>query len=228
MYLFSRPWLLGATQSGALRRRRVQNGALWLALAVCLAGCSTPRPQNQARQFNFHEDTFAYANQLVWEYNFDPVTGRATHHATVPKPNYTHHCFVVARSTHQFFENARFDPAAPMVNDDTYRHLIRKVVASNPRHPLPAAQQIIIPGYSNLFTFSRARESLLKEECGPACQSYFQRGHWRMVFPLSRSHQERMARQFACGLDSGRVPVVHVVRFPQLSINHAMVLFHRT
>jgi hypothetical protein len=224
MYFVSLSWVLRTiTQPGGLRRRFASS--LCLALAVCLAGCSTPRPQSQGRHFNFHEDTFAYANQLVWEYDFDPVTGRATHHATIPPPDYFHHCFVVARSARQFFENARFDPAAPLADDDTYRGLIKAVVASSPRHPLPPAEQIIIPGYSNLFTFSRARGNLLKQECGGAWQSYFQRGHWRMIFALTRSHQEAMARQFARGLDSGHVPVVHVVRFPSLSINHAMVLF---
>ena len=46
-----------------------------------------------------------------------------------------------------------------------------------------------------------------------------------MIFPLSRSHQTKMAAQLVAALQSGSVPVVHVVRFPKLSINHAMVLF---
>jgi hypothetical protein len=46
-----------------------------------------------------------------------------------------------------------------------------------------------------------------------------------MIFPLTRSHQDAMARQLARRLQSERLPVVHVVRFPKLSINHAMVLF---
>ncbi len=229
MYFIRLPCVLGPVIHSGRLKCLAWATPLWLALAICLAGCSTPTPrlQNQARHFNFHEDTFAYANQLVWEYDFDPVTGRATHHATVPPPDYFHHCFVVARSAQQFFENARFDPAAPLADDHTYRRLIEKVVDSSPRHPLPSADRIVIPGYSNLFAFSCARGNLLKEECGGAWQSYFQRGHWRMIFPLARSHQEGMARQFARGLESGRVPVVHVVRFPSLSINHAMVLFDR-
>src|SRR6185503_208255 len=104
---------------------------------------------------------------------------------------------VVARAARQFFDNARFDPTAPVTNSSTYRHLIHEVLAHSPRHPLPPDQQIIIPGYSNLFDFSSAHEKLLKAECGGPWQSYFQRGHWRMIFPFSRAHQERSAEQLA-------------------------------
>jgi hypothetical protein len=66
---------------------------------------------------------------------------------------------------------------------------------------------------------------LLKAESGGAWQSYFQRGHWRMIFPFSRTHQENTARALVNSLKQNRPPVVHLVRFPQLSINHAVVLF---
>lgn len=83
----------------------------------------------------------------------------------------------------------------------------------------------MIPGYTNLHAFSEAQAPLLKSECGGAWQSYFQRGHWRMIFPLSHRHQERMAKQFADSLRRNSPPVVHLIRFPRLSINHAVVLF---
>jgi hypothetical protein len=66
---------------------------------------------------------------------------------------------------------------------------------------------------------------LLKDECGGAWRSYFQRGNWRMVFPFSRSMQEETAEQLAERLREGRLLVVHLVRFPQQTINHAMLLF---
>ncbi len=37
-----------------------------------------------------------------------------------------------------------------------------------------------------------------------------------------------MAAQFLADLKDNRPPVVHVVRFPQLTINHAVVLFAAT
>jgi len=196
-------------------------------LTLLLVGCSAPKASTGARSrpFKFGEDTFAYANELVWQYQTNPATGKMVHHTQSPKPDYTHHCFVVALGARQFFNNARFDPATAPVDEKEYRGLIDKVVKANPRHSVPPDHQIVIPGYSNLFGFSRGHDKLLKQECGSVWQSYFQRGHWRMIFPLTRSHQEHMARQLAAHLKEGRLPLVHVVRFPSLSINHAMLFY---
>jgi len=198
-----------------------------LLLALLLVGCSAPTATTgiKSRPFKFGEDTLAYANELLWQYQIDPATGKMTHQTQSPRPDYTHHCFVVALAARQFFNNAQFDPAAPPVDEKECRRLIDQVVKANPRHPLPPDHQIVIPGYSNLFSFSRAEERLLKQECGSVWESYFQRGHWRMIFPLTRSHQEHMARQLAGRLKEGRLPLVHVVRFPSLSINHAMLFY---
>ena len=194
------------------------------AMLLLLSGCASPQ-RARDRAFAFHQDTFAYANELVWRYDFDPATGKTSHVRENPKPDYTLHCFVVTRAARQFFDNARFEPTTPVADESTYRRLTREVLAHSPRHPLPAEQRIIIPGYSNLFDFSRAHESLLKAECGGAWQSYFQRGHWRMIFPMSSAHQERIAEQLAAKIKLKEAPLVHVVRFPQLSINHGMLFF---
>jgi hypothetical protein len=45
-----------------------------------------------------------------------------------------------------------------------------------------------------------------------------------MIFPLSRHHQEKMARQLVESLRQNRPPLVHLVRFPQLAINHAVLV----
>jgi hypothetical protein len=69
---------------------------------------------------------------------------------------------------------------------------------------------------------------MLKEECGGAWRSYVQRGHWRMVLPFSRKHQARTAANILLNLQRNRPPVLHVVRFPALSINHAVMVFDAT
>lgn len=193
---------------------------------VCLlAGCASP--QNEARtasrQFTFERDTFAYANELVWEYGYDE-TGRWIGRARDPKPDYTHRCFVVARSAKQFFLHARFDPEAEAVDDLTYRNLVREVIRSNPRRGR-LKEHVVIPGYGNLREFSEAWKGLLQAETGGAWQSYWQRGHWRMVFPFSRGHQERTARRLAESVEREGMTVVHLVQFPSLRINHSVVLF---
>ena len=207
-------------------RREYRHFFALLCLALAFSGCATS-PSSLAhnqRPFDFQKDTIAYPNELVWEYYFDEH-GRWTSRPRRPKPDYTHHCFVVARSARQFFEHARFDPAQPIADAATYRRLVRQVISANPRRVLPDSQRIVIPGYADLRAFSHAWEGLLKAECGGAWQSYFQRGHWRMIMPLSRHHQEKMALQLVSDIKEDRPPVVHVVRFPQLSINHAVVLF---
>ncbi|MBI3851302.1 MAG: hypothetical protein HY298_13660 [Verrucomicrobia bacterium] len=194
-----------------------------------LSGCASSRPSSAVtnKPFVFQQDTLAYANQLVWEYYFDP-NGKWRSKPREPKPDYTHHCFVVARSARQFFQHARFDPAQPVADEATYRRLIRRVISESPRRYSTESEKVVIPGYANLREFSQAQEKLLKAECGGAWESYFQRGHWRMVFPFSRAHQAKTAQALVEALKQNRPPVVHIVRFPQLTINHALLVFDAT
>jgi hypothetical protein len=76
-----------------------------------------------------------------------------------------------------------------------------------------------------LRAFSQSHAEVLKAECGGPLESYFQRGHWRMVMPFSRREQEKMAGQFLAHVKENQPVVAHVCRFPSLGINHALVLF---
>lgn len=178
-----------------------------------------------SRRFQFERDTFAYANELMWEYRFDPATGATSIRRNVPPPAYAHRCFVMARSARQFFYHARFDPDQPVADPATYRRLVRAVVHRSPRCPSAEAERLVIPGYDSLRSLSRAQEPLVKVECGGAWQSYVLRSHWRMILPIWRRHQERMAAQLVRALEERPAPVVHLFRFPQLTINHGIVLF---
>lgn len=197
-----------------------------LALLSLVTGCATTaqRTTAQSRRFDFEKDTFAFANELVWEYGYDHHD-RWTSRRRDPAPDYSHHCFVLARSTAQFFENARFVPGLPVADETAYRRLIRRVVDSSLSHDRREKERIIIPGFPDLHTFSEAHAQLLKDECGGFLQSYFQRGHWRMIFPFSRSHQAETAGSLQGQVAQNHIAVAHVVRFPQLSINHAVVVY---
>jgi hypothetical protein len=197
-----------------------------LAATLLLPACASHPPANWApeRRFDFNRDTFAYPNELVWQYHYDE-RGKWVAERRHPAPTYALHCFVVARSARQFFQNARFDPAASPPDDATCRRLIRQVVSVNPRKTAAPERRIVIPGYRSLREFSQAREALLKAECGGAWESYAQRGHWRMVFPFSRRSQERLAAHLLEDLSRGLPPVLHLSRFPRLTINHAVVVF---
>ncbi len=196
-------------------------------LLILVTGCvssSGSKGPSTPRQFNFSTDTFSYSNGLVWEYRYDDQ-GKWTSRRRDPRPAYSQHCFVVSRSACQFFENAEFKPQEAKADEATYRRLIAEVVASSLRKPRGAEEKIVIPGYTDLRSFSADYGSLLQAECGGAWRCYFQRGNWRVVFPFSRTQQARVADQLQEQLKKHGAIVVHLVRFPQLSINHAVLIY---
>jgi hypothetical protein len=177
-----------------------------------------------ARRFDFERDTFAFANELVWEYHFD-ATGQTRAVRREPVPRYAHRCFGLVRAARQFFYHARFEPAEAPADDLTYRRLIRAVLGRPPRRPSPPGERVVIPGYGGLRDLSAARAPLVKAACGGAWRSYVQHSHWRIVVPVSRRHQRRTAGRLLHAVEDHRAPLVHLLRFPSLAINHGMVVF---
>ncbi len=188
----------------------------------------TPPAERSPRPFHFQRDTFAFRNELFWEYRFDPVTGKTTTFNNNPRPNYAHRCFIMVRSVRQFHYHARFEPGLPVADEPTYRRLVRQIVSRTPRCPSAEVEQVVVPGYDGLRSFSQAHEPVLKAECGGPWASYFLRSHWRMVAPTKRWHQEQMAQQLTQSLPKRQAPVVHLYRFPHVTINHGIVLFRAT
>jgi len=185
----------------------------------------TAPADHPARSFQFGRDTFAFAHELVWKYHFDPVTGAMTTFKSDPPPAYYHRCFVLVRATRLFFDYARYVPELPPVAPEAYRKLIREVVSRNPRRTATESERIVIPGYDGLRSFSRAHEPLLKAECGAAWESYFLRSHWRMIFRVSGRFQEKMSEKLKRSLLKRGVSLVHLFRFPRITINHGIVLY---
>jgi hypothetical protein len=177
------------------------------------------------RGFSFEKDTFTFANELIWQYHIDPVTRTTRFERNDPPPTYSHRCFVVVRSARQFFYHARFEPALPAVEASAYRQLIREVVSRPPRRRCSEQDRIVFTGYDCLRAFSKAHEPLLKAECGGPWQSYFLRSHWRMIFPVRRWHQARIAKRLCKRVREGRAPAAHLFRFPRISINHGIMLY---
>jgi hypothetical protein len=212
----------------AAGQERSSLGLVFICLLLLgLSGCATGGGWIKAhppRRFDFSRDTFAYPNELVWEYRYDD-NGKWTTRRREVKPTYYQHCFVVSRSACQFFENAVFDTNQPPIDEATYRRLVRRVISTDPRARLSLDQKVVFPGFADLHSFSQAYEPLLKSECGGAWRCYVQRGNWRMIFPFSRHQQQQMVERIGRELRSKGVAVVHVVRFPRLSINHAMLIF---
>lgn len=174
--------------------------------------------------FRHPEDTLGFANETVWSYARDPDTGRQVHRRREPPPSYTLRCFVLARVVKQFHHHARFDPAGDRLPAAELRLRVRQVMSRNPRSRGSDAARIPFPGHQNLREFSTTHEELLKREAGGPWQSYFQRGHWRMLFPFSRASQAREAGRLVAAVRADAAAVLHVFTFPQLTVNHAIVL----
>jgi len=182
--------------------------------------CQDPAPPS----FVFERDTFAFSNELVWEYQFTGPDAPPVIRRRHPAPAYAHRCFVLVRAARQFLYHAEFQPDRPPLAEPEYRQRIRRVLRRNPRTPCPPDQRVVFPGYEGLRTFSQVWAPTLKAVCGGAWRSYVLRSHWRMVFPISRRHQEQTAARLTAQLAAGRSSVVHLVRFPQLTINHGILV----
>jgi hypothetical protein len=201
-------------------------GNLSALLLALLFGCADLGFPDVAfeRPFRFEQDSFAFANELVWAYDFDAGgTWRAL--GRDEDVEYIHRCFVLARSARQFFQHARFDPGLPALPEEELASLVRRVVTTSPRRRLPEEMRIVIPGFTSLRELSRAHEPILKRELGGAVWSYTERGNWRMVMPFGRGHQEDTAASLVSAIAQHRPPIVHLVRFPRIAINHALLLY---
>jgi hypothetical protein len=181
--------------------------------------------ESSTRSFDFFRDTFAFRNELHWEYLIDEKTGSVSTRKNDPPPTYAHHCFVVVRSAKQFFIHARFDPTRPEISESAYAEKIREIIKRHVHHESAEDDRVIVPGFNGLRDFSRAHEKILKANLGGAWQSYFNRRHWRMLFPFTEAQIDTEARHLMSQLAKGRTPVVHVFLFPQLKINHALLIF---
>lgn len=196
-----------------------------IVLLLSVAGCAaTPiQEPGHGRAYDFERDSFSFVNEVLWK--LPSLTFAVVDPPAPALSGYHHRCFVIARSSRQFFLHARFDPRLPPATDVIYRQLIGQVVSRDPRGDLPDARPVVIPGYVDLREFSQDKESLLKAGIGSALDSYFQRGNWRMVLPFTRRHQQRVSVQVLRMLQASRPAVVHVVRFPLITINHAVLLY---
>jgi hypothetical protein len=193
-----------------------------------IAGCTSVPVISSGpdREFDFARDTFAYTNELDWEYRIDPATSKVTIQRNEPTPAFVHRCFVVSKMARQFFQFARFDATLPRADQDTYRQLIDEVDESKPEESA-ARGRVVIPGFADLRSFSRAEEAALKAASGSSLHSYFQLSNWRMIFPFGRDSQEAMARHVYEEISNHHLPILHLIRFapfPIADINHVVVV----
>jgi len=208
-------------------RRRQPTRTFGLLLGLCAAtlGCAAGGAARPAAPFRFERDSFAFPNETVLEYLIDPVTGHTEWRKREPTPEFSLRCGAMARAARQFHLQARFAPERPAPDAATLATLVSEVLARDPRAETPAAEPVVIPGYAGLRSLSAEHKDLFREAIGGVWRTRLQRGNWRMIFPFPPNQQRDEAERLAAALRRGETPIIHVLRFPELTLNHMVLLY---
>jgi hypothetical protein len=193
-------------------------------LAVLGGGCAHRLPEEPApRAFQFQKDTFAFANETVWNY----VDGSVQAEDRKEKPPaYTRRCFVLSRAAVQFWKFARFEPGAKPLKEDELKRRIRRVASMDVcRAPLPEKDRVRFPGYADVKAISAAYPGAFQENLGLGWPTYFRAGNTALTFPPSREHQERTFAEVRTLLSRNHPAILWLANFPSLNINHAVVAY---
>ncbi len=182
-----------------------------------------------AADFRFERDTFAFANETVFDYQDGHPRLRGPSTAGARSKRYASRCFVMTRAALQFHKFARFDPIAAPLDDRALAERIRAVTRQPAwQEELPVGRRIVFPGYANLRAMSTKRGRLLQDNIGIGWPTYFRVGNFRMVHEHSRTYQEQTHANLDAALARGELFVVYLSTFPSLTINHAVLVYaHR-
>jgi hypothetical protein len=177
-------------------------------------------------QFCFDRDTFAFANQTVFEYHEGHASLRRG--SATKRDAYNRHCFVMCRTAVQFKKFARFEPRGTPLDDAS---LAARICALTQQaawnQPLPENERIVFPGYKDLKEMSKARRELVQLNIGHGWPSYFRISNVRMVFQDGPGYQEETHARLNAALARGRLFVGFLTTYPRLSINHSVLIYER-
>lgn len=194
-------------------------------LTVAPPTASGPLPDPKSQTFEFGENTFAFANETVWNYVGGRVQPEATAGAARPRA-YSRRCFVVSRAAVQFWKFARFEAALPPLEETVLARRIRQI-ASRPvwRTELPPDQRIVIPGYRNLREASAAHAGVFQAHMGLGWPIYFRVGNFPIILPMSGATKTTVNEMLVENLRQKQLTVLWLYNFPRLDINHAVVVY---
>lgn len=178
-----------------------------------------------ARPFNFDRDTFGFANMTVFEYeNGIPHLRRGE---TAKQDRYTRRCFVLSRAVWQFRKFARFDAHAPPINDRELIHRIKQVTRRQAwKSALPENERTVFP-YADLRAMSQKYGRILQENVGKGWPTYWRPGNYRAFLVPGIRYQEQTHRTLDETLARDDMFVGYLTKLPNMSINHAVLVFKR-
>jgi hypothetical protein len=196
-------------------------GLLWFGV---FAAGAIAHAENTTSAFRFDRDTFAFANQTVFEYHEGHASLRRG--SAAKRDAYNRHCFVMSRTALQFKKFARFEPGGVPLDDSALADRIRAVTRQPAwAQPLPENQRIVFPGYKDLKEMSKARRELVQLNIGHGWPSYFRISNARMIFQDGVGYQERTHARLNTALAGGQLFVAFLTTYPRFSINHAVLIY---
>ena len=200
-------------------------GAFLIALLLPSALFAYEPPAAPApHPFRYDTDTFAFANETVWNYVNGEVQSESSR-TPGPKRDYTRRCFVVTRAAVQFWKFARFDPLGPPLERDQLAERIREVTGRSVWQPaLARGQRIVFPGYVNLHEISAADPGIFQANIGLGWPVYFRAGNMPIVVPVYRETEARLNDEIIHDLQLNWPTIVWLYNFPSLNINHVVVV----
>ena len=192
-------------------------------LFAFLCALTALNPPAWSKTFNLQTDTFHFANQTYFDYKTVSDQEIIIARRKGKIPDYSRHCFQLCRAVLQFDKFAEFRVDLPEAAESEYQKIVRRI-SRIPAWGSGPEEKIVIPGYGNLDSFSSAHALTIQKNLGLWWPSYWRIGNWRIVFPVPRSSQARMAHWLQNELDNGRIRAVYVTRCKPL--NHCLVAYH--
>jgi hypothetical protein len=194
-------------------------------LSLVALSAHEPPGKFAPRTFTYPVDTFAFANETVFNYVNGSVQSTSSR-ASDRKRNYTRRCFVVSRAAVQFWKFARFDPKAAPLSHDQLADRIHDVTNRSVWLPaLSPKEQIVFPGYASLHAISAAESGVFQENIGLGWPVYFRAGNMPIVAPVYRETEAHLNDEIYRDLQFNHPTIVWLYNFPSLSINHVVVVF---
>jgi hypothetical protein len=192
-------------------------------LVVCIGVLALVASKAESRTFNPKTDVFSFSNELYFDYKPTQAGDvQFSHRARGETPDYSRHCFILARSVLQYYKFADFRPDLAKVSDADYFKIVKKL-SRIPAWSSGNAKKIEVPGYANLYDFSAAHTLLMQKELGIWWASFWRLGNWRIVYPVPRSGQKKLSEWLKSELDASRIHAIYITRFKPM--NHCVVAY---
>jgi hypothetical protein len=177
--------------------------------------------------FEVTQDVPSFSNETVFTYG-GAGPQRAGQRA------YKRRCFVLCRAVLQFHKFATFSGGGGGTTDAdagdedaghvelALRRAIRKISRIPAWRKAGEVSALAFPG-RNLNDLTARYTTLFQEELGSWIPAYTRVGNWRMIGPMPRTGQARLAERIRRRIARGELAAIYLTRFHRL--NHCVVAY---